>query len=317
LIWVELAAGLIYLLMGGDLIVRGAVALARRTRISPMIVALTIVSFGTSLPELVVSIRAALANYPGIVLGNVVGSNIANIMLVGGAAAVIAPLPTGGSSARRDSAIMLAVSFLLLAVSAFGGVSRLEGALLLLGFAAVFAITVRDVARDHSRTDVTTPIEWVIGLPSRLGTIAIFLIAGSIGLPLGAKMVVESAVRIAAQWGMSDDAVGLTIVAVSTSLPELATTVVAAWQRRTDVAIGTIIGSNVINILGVMAAAALVSPKGIDVPHEFLVLDLPVMIGAALVLTAFVWLDRPVRRTAGILFVTGYAAYVVSIFLPK
>lgn len=315
MIYLNLAAGLIYLLMGGDLVVRGAVALAHRTRVSPMIIALTVVSFGTSLPELVVGIRAAIADYPSIVLGNVVGSNIANVMVVGGVAAMIHPLPTSGPNARRDSAIMVGASVLFLGIAMLGGISRLEGGLLLLAFAAVSALTVRDIRRDHRRPDVAIPIEWVLGLPGKLGMIAVFLVAGVIGLPLGAKMVVEAAVHIASQLGVSDAAVGLTIIAVSTSLPELATTVVAAWQRRTDVAIGTIVGSNVFNILGIMATAALVSPVAIAVGRRFLVLDMPLMIGVAIVLAAFVWPGRPLGRAAGIVLVTGYTLYVTSIFL--
>jgi cation:H+ antiporter len=315
LTYLHLTAGLIYLLMGGDLVVRGAVALAHRMRVSPMIIALTVVSFGTSLPELVVTIQAALADYPSIVLGNVVGSNIANVMVVAGAAALIQPLPTRGDTTRRDSAIMVCVSIVLFAMAISGNVSRVEGAVLLVGFMAASVLTLRDIARDPRRADVTAPIEWVLGLPSRLGTIALFLVVGSIGLPLGARIVVDAAVRIAAQLGISDAAVGLTIVAVSTSLPELATAIVSAWQRRPDVVIGTVVGSNVLNILFITAAAVLVGPAPIAVGQRFIVLDLPLMIGAALVLAAFVWLARPVGRTGGFLLLAGYTVYAVSIFL--
>lgn len=314
--YLELAAGLIYLLMGGDLLVRGAVALARRANISPMVVALTVVAFGTSLPELVVAIRAALTGHPGIVLGNVVGSNIANVMLVGGAAAVVYPLPSGGLNVRRDSAIMIVVSFLFLGVCILGDLNRLVGATLLVGLAVVLSITARD-ARSDRRSEITTPIEWVLGLPSQRRMITLFIVAGAVGLPLGADMVVEAAVDIASQLGISDTVVGLTIVAIGTSLPELATTIVAAWQRRTQVAIGTMIGSNVFNLLGIMAAAALVSPAAIAVPRKFLFIDLPVMLSAALILTVFVWLKRPIGRAPGLVLVTGYALYIVSLFLQS
>jgi len=314
LIYLNLVAGLIYLLMGADLVVRGAVALAHRTRVSPMIVALTVVSFGTSLPELVVGIRAAIADYPSIVLGNVVGSNIANIMLVGGAAATIQPLPTTGPNAKRDTTIMVGASLLLLAVALSGGIHTREGLILLLGFAAVTVVAIRDIASDQRRNDITAPIEWVLGLPSRIGMITIFLAAGLIGLPLGAQMVVDAAVHIAAQLGISDAAVGLTIVAVSTSLPELATTVVAAWQRRTDVAIGTIVGSNVFNILGIMTVGALLSRETIPIGRRFLVLDLPLMIAVALLLALFTWRGRPLRRTTGIVLLVGYTLYTMSVF---
>jgi len=315
LIVLQLAAGLIYLLMGGDLLVRGAVALARRARISPMIVALTVVAFGTSLPELVVAVQAAWTGYPDLVLGNVVGSNIANVMLVGGGAAMIYPLPTDGAKLGRDSMIMLIATLLFFGFALHNGLSTVDGGLLLLGMGIAFMITLREASRAHRGADITSPIEWVLGLPSKLGMISIFLVLGAVGLPLGAKMVVDAAVQIAAEFGISEAVVGLTIVAVSTSLPELATTLIAAFQKRTEVAVGTIIGSNVLNILLIMAIAALVAPSGIPVASGFVKLDMPVMLAATLILASFVWRRRPVSRAAGTGLCVAYFIYIGWAFI--
>lgn len=313
--YLQLAAGIIYLLMGGDLLVRGAVALARKAQISPMIVALTIVAFGTSLPELVIAIQAAATGYPGLVLGNVVGSNIANVMLVGGATALLHPLPSGASDLRRNAMIMIAVSVLFMSLAVAGSLHWLAGGILAACLVLVLTSTARDASRTHRLSNSGTPIEWVLGLPSKPAMIALLILAGLTGLPLGARLVVDAAVEIATQFGMSTQVVGLTIVAISTSLPELATTIVAAWQRRTDLVMGTMIGSNIFNIVGIMAVAAIVSPVPIAVPDKFLFVDLPVMLGASIILAAFVWLERPIQRWHGGLLVTGYAVYIASLFV--
>ncbi|UCC47619.1 MAG: sodium:calcium antiporter [Gemmatimonadota bacterium] len=312
--YIQLFGGLIYLLMGGDLLVRGAVALARRFRVSPLVVALTLVAFGTSLPELVVTVQAALAGYPGMAIGNVVGSNIANIFLVGGAPAIVYPLACGQGSARRDSALLVGVSLFFVLLCLVGDLNRAAGALLLAGLAVVAVYTAREIARAHRVGPRAAPLEWVLGLPTKAWMIALFVVAGAVGLPVGARLMVEAAVEVANQLGVSDTVVGLTIVAVGTSLPELATTLVAAIQRQTEVAVGTVIGSSVFNVLGIMGIAAVVSASPIPVPPGFLSLDLPVMLGAALVLTFLVWRRRSIGRSAGILLMMGYGAYLVALF---
>ena len=312
--YLTLAAGVVYLLMGADLLVRGAVALARRARVSETVVALTVVAFGTSLPELVVAVEAALLGYPGIVLGNVVGSNIANVMLVVGLAAVIWPLSSQEASSRRDAGIMVGGSILFAAACVTGQV-HWGWALVLLGAMVAASIpSVRDAARAQRTTAGSTPLDSVLGLPTQRRFIWLFIVLGLIGLPMGAQMVVESAVAIGQAWGISEEVVGLTVVAVSTSLPELATAVVAAWQHRSEVIIGTVLGSNVFNALGIMAAAALVSPAPIEVPGAFLKMDIPVMLLAALILAAFAWARRPIRRPHGILLTAGYLVYLGTVF---
>lgn len=312
---IQLAGGLIYLLAGGDLLVRGAVALARRLRVSPMVIALTVVAFGTSLPELVVVLQAALTGYPGLVLGNVVGSNIANVLFVAGAAAVVCPLAYGERSVRRDSLVMIAASVLLIVLCAGGILSLIDGLLLLTALAAVTAVTAREVAREYREAHLKAPMEWVLGLPGKPGTIVLFLVLGAVGLPLGAKLVVDGSVSLAGELGVSETVVGLTVLAFGTSLPEFATTVVAAVQRRTEVALGTVIGSNIFNILAILGVAAVVSPSPIAVPPSFFWLDFSVMLGTAVLLSAFVWLRRPVGRPAGVIFVLAYTVYVLALFL--
>jgi cation:H+ antiporter len=316
LLVVQLVGGLIWLLAGGDLLVRGAVALARQARVSPMIVALTIVAFGTSLPELVVVVRAALGEHPGLVLGNIVGSNTANVLLVAGAAGIVWPLETGGGHARRNAAIMIAASIGLVVLSTSGTIGPVGGALLLGGLVLMTLLSARDAHRESTAAD-DTPLEWVLGMPVKLGTITLFIMVGAVGLPLGANLVVESSVEIARQLGVSDALVGLTILAVSTSLPELATTLVAAFRRKTDVAVGAIVGSNIFNILGIMGVGAAVSPVEIPVADGFFQLDYPIMLLSAFALAVFVWRGKSIGRVTGVIFVAAYIAYVLIISLKQ
>ncbi len=276
--------------------------------------AATIVALGTSLPELVVSVRAALTGFPGIALGNVVGSNVANVLLVAGVAATIRPAAGDDPPRRGDTVLMLVVSLVFVAVCLTVGLDRTTGALLLAGLLVVWSAALREAVRAQRSTRTRTPLQWMVGLPSRTWLILLFLGAGVGGLPIGAELVVHSAVDIAEQFGVSDTVIGLTIVAVGTSLPELATAMVAASQGRAGVALGTIVGSNVVNILGIMGAAALVSPVAIPIPASFRVLDFPVMLGAALLVTLYVWRGRPIGRIAGLLMLVAYAAYVTAVY---
>ncbi|MCL7927560.1 MAG: sodium:calcium antiporter, partial [marine benthic group bacterium] len=236
---IKLVGGLVYLLLGGDILVRGSVALARRFRVSPTVIALTVVAFGTSLPELVVVVRAALTGYPGLVFGNVVGSNIANVLLVAGAAAAVYPLYYGERSIRRDTLFMLAATGLLIILSIGGLLGRFDGLILLAVLAAITTLTASEAAQAYRDSELKTPMEWVLGLPTNPWMIALFIVAGAVALPIGADLVVNDSVRMAENLGVSETIIGLTILAIGTSLPELATTVVAAVQKRTEVAVGT------------------------------------------------------------------------------
>jgi cation:H+ antiporter len=307
-------AGFIYLLMGGDLLVRGAVGLARRLRIPAAVVAATAVGFGTSLPELVVSVHATVTGYPNLILGNVVGSNIANVLLVAGAAAAIYPLVHDDAAVRRNSVIMMTASAVFAAVCVFGSLGRPVGALLLTSFVVIMAATAGSTLRAKRDADTSTPLDWVLGLPHRHGIIAVFIVAGLVMLPLGAQMLVRSAAEIAAIFEVPETVVGLTILAVGTSLPELTTTVLAALERRSDVAIGAIVGSNIFNILTIMGVSALLSPEPIPVSARFVTFDLPVMMVSSAGLAWFAWRARPIGRPAGIAMLLGYCVYLATLF---
>jgi len=280
-----------------------------------VVVALTVVALGTSLPELIVSLRAVFAGYPGIVLGNVVGSNIANVLLVGGVSAVVFPLAYPGGGIRRDSAIMMGASVLFVILCLADTLDRMAGVILLAALVGALIPTVREGARTHREAGGTVPSEIVLGLPTKRRFIFFLIFVGLVGLPLGARMVVTHAVEIAKYLGMSEAVVGLTIIAFSTSLPELATTVVAAYKRHTEVAIGTIVGSNIFNLLAIMGVAAMVQGSRIRVPETFPLLDLPVMMAAALVVTVFAWRGKPVGRRIGITLAVSYVAYLATVLV--
>ena len=309
----QLLGGLIYLLMGADLLIRGAVGLANRWGVPQVVVALTVVALGTSLPELTVAVQAIRDGVPGLLLGNVVGSNIANVLLVGGITAALSPIKLRAPDIRRDTVVMVIASIALF-VFAAGGFSRIDGFGLLLGLVCVVGFAARDSAKAQSGPKSGMPVEWVLGLPNRMGMILFFLAAGLISLPLGATLVVESSVEIAGWLGVSNTVVGLTLVALGTSLPELATTVVAARKGRSDMALGTIVGSNMINILAIMGIAATVSPTTLPVSGQTMALDIPLMLGSALVLLWFIWNRRPIGRATGIAFTIIYVMYLAFLY---
>lgn len=315
--WLLVGLGLLILLLAGDALVKGAVNLSLRVGIPALIVSLTIVAFGTSAPELLISIKAALDGVPGIALGNVVGSNTANILMVLGVPALLATMHTSECDTRKSYVMMLAGSVLFIAL-AFTGVFKWWTALVLL---AALALVLSDALRDamkHRKAGLACLSEdeeevegadpdmpwWKIGL---------FLALGLIGLPLGADLLVDNAVIIARTFGISETVIGLTLVAVGTSLPELATTVMAALRRQADVALGNVIGSNVFNLLAIIGIAALVSPIPVD--PEFLRFDLWVMLGASLLLIPFVFFKQDITRIWGVILTALYVTYVVIVLI--
>ena len=310
-----LVGGFIYLLAGADLLVRGAVSLANRASVPPIVVALTIVALGTSLPELMVSVEAVFSGYPGIVLGNVVGSNIANVLLVAGVSSIVFPLAYPGGSIRRDSAVMIGVTLFFIFLCLKDALSRPAGLGLLVTLVVVLIPTIQDAARSQRSAERKPRPVSALGLPTSRRVITLFIILGLIGLPLGASLVVKGTVQIALSLGVSETVVGLSIVAFATSLPELATTVVAAYKRETEVAIGTIIGSNVFNLLAIMGVASVASSRPIEIPESFPHLDLPIMLASALLISTFTILKRPIGRLAGIGFTTLYLGYIAFLFL--
>lgn len=303
-------AGLLLLVIAGDALVRGAVSLALKLGIPAFIVSLTVVAFGTSAPELLVAVQSALEGAPGIAFGNVVGSNTANVLLVLGVPAMIAGMDAGASDTKRSFVVMLAVSFLFVGLC-FGGVFYIwQGALLL----AILTWTLWDAISEGRKQRACKPIEEEIegADPTLPGyRVALYLLAGLIGLPLGAHFLIEGSVRIAQSWGLSEAVIGLTIVAIGTSLPELATTVAAALKRQADVALGNVIGSNMFNILAIMGIASFFGP--LSVPPELLRLDLWVMLIASLALIPFVFFGTRFTRGVGIAFTTLYGLYLAVI----
>ena len=258
--WLLAGLGLVILLLAGDALVKGAVNLSLRAGVPALIVSLTIVAFGTSAPELLIAIKAAMENAPGIALGNVVGSNTANILLVLGVPAIMAGLHTAGCDTRKSYLQMIAASVLFIAL-AFTGVFTWWTALILLAaLSLVLLDAFRDAAkhrRDVKAAQIEEEEEEVEGADPDMPwwKILTFLALGLVGLPLGADLLVDNATIIARTYGVSDTVIGLTLVALGTSLPELATTVVAALRRQADVALGNVIGSNMFNLLAIIILA--------------------------------------------------------------
>jgi cation:H+ antiporter len=283
--------------------------------VSPVVVAATVVGFGTSLPEMVVSLRATLTGYPDLILGNVVGSNIANVLLVGGIAGVVHPLLREEGGVGRNIMIMVGTSVAFTALCATGHIGRPAGWLMMGTFVAIMAAAARSTVRSHKEADTSTPLDWVLGLPSSVGTIGIFLLAGVVMLPLGAQLLVDSAVAVASAFEIPEAVIGLTVLAIGTSLPELTTVVLAALERRSDVAIGAIIGSNTFNILAIMGVTATMSSTPIEVPNRFQLFDVPIMLVTSAVLGLVVWKARPIGRRPGIAMVLAYVAYLGTLYV--
>ncbi len=294
-----IVAGFIGLLIGGDLLVRGAVAVAERLRISPIVIGVTLVGFGTSVPELLTSVQAALAGAPGIAVGNVVGSNIANILLILGAAAAIRPIAVGGAAFRRDGTVLAAASLLCLAIVLSGSLGRVSGLLFLLCLAAYVTHAIRTGAAVEAEPSATT-----LRMP-----VALVIFGGGLLLTLvAARALVGGAVSVAEAWGVSEAVIGLTIVAIGTSMPELVTSIVAARKGQADLAFGNIVGSNIFNILGILGVTAIVSP--LQVPDVIARFDIWVMIAATVALVAAAVTGWRITRREGMVFVAGYATYL-------
>lgn len=310
--WVYTAIGLVLLILAGDALVKGAVNSALRLGVPALIVSLTVVAFGTSAPELLISIQSVLDDVPGIAIGNVVGSNIANVLLVLGIPALIATLHTSECDTRASFLQMIGATALFIALGAFGVITWVSGVILLAALAAMLWHAAREVKR-HKATCVAAPDddEEVEGAdPDMPWTkIIFFLVVGLVGLPLGANLLVESASSIARHYGVSETVIGLTLVAVGTSLPELATTVMAAIRRQADVALGNVIGSNMFNLLGIIGVASFFGDIPVD--PQFLKLDFWVMAAAALLLVPFVYLRQDISKIWGLGLVALYGVYLV------
>lgn len=312
-IWavIKLLAGFILLFFGGNWLVDGGVALARRFRISPLVIGMTIVAFGTSAPELLVSLISAIKGSAGIAIGNVVGSNIANIGLILGLTALICPIETDNSKVIRHGSIMIAASLLLMVFALKSGITRIEGLTLIAGLILFTTISVRKGRTQPQEADIDSQEGKSMTVLAAIGLIVLSCAM----LAFGADILVDGATTIASAIGVSDKVIGLTIVALGTSLPELAASVAAAFKKQMDISIGNIIGSNIFNILCVLGVSTSIKPISLefrDYANDFIW-----MMGFSVFIIIFTTMRKKkgrLGRTAGILFLLAYAVYAWSLF---
>lgn len=323
-IWLPLIGGLVLLIVGGELLVRGAVQVATGLGVSPLVIGLTLVGFGTSTPELVTSVQAALSNAPGIAYGNIVGSNIANILLIVGVAALISPMVIASVALKRDGAVMVIVALVFSAVAFVMPLDRPVGVVFVALLAAYVyfafrqekasapaghgAVYDKSIALQEADPALAPPAPPQKSLPVSV----MIALAGLVLVVIGGRFLVDGAVSLARGFGISETVIGLTIVAVGTSMPEFVTSVVAGLRKQGDVAFGNIVGSNIYNILGIGGFTALIAPGA--VPLEIVSSDNLVMITVSVAMVAFAWTGLRISRWEGAVLLAGYIAYVYAIW---
>jgi cation:H+ antiporter len=311
-------AGLVVLILGADLLVRGSSRLAAAFGVSPLVIGLTIVAIGTASPEIAVSLQAAANGQGDLTLGNVLGSNIFNILFILGITSIVAPIVIAEQLIRKDAPILLGISLLTLALAFDENLGAMDGAILivLLIVYVVFALkqsrfesrkVQKEYAEEYAQKQPRTTRNTIINI--------VFILIGLGLLVLGSNWLVDSAVQIAKALGVSELVIGLTIVAVGTSLPEVATSVIAALKGESDIAVGNAVGSNIFNLLGVLGIGALVSPEGISVAGHILQFDLPVMVFVALATLPVFFIDSRISRMEGGLLLSYYIIYIAFIIL--
>ncbi len=302
---VWLVAGLGMLLVGGELFVRGASGLARVVGLSPLVIGLTVVAFGTSAPELGVSLGAALADKPGLALANVAGSNAFNILVILGLSALVAPLAVQSQLVRLDVPVMLGSSLALLLLALNGTIERWEGAALFLMALLYTAWLIRAGLRESLAGGSRAPWGW-----TQAGMAVLWIAIGLASLVLGSDWTVQGASALAERLGITPRIIGLTIVAAGTSLPELATSIVATLRGERDMAVGNVVGSNIFNVLVILGLSAAAAPNGLAVAEPILRVDLPmVLLVAVLCLPVFI-LQRTISRPVGLFFLVVYGSYL-------
>ncbi|NJK54989.1 MAG: calcium/sodium antiporter [Pleurocapsa sp. SU_5_0] len=313
-----LVAGLVLLVVGAEFLVKGSSRLAAMLRIPPLIIGLTVVAYGTSAPEMTVSVISALSPQgANIAIGNVVGSNICNVLLILGLSSLIAPLAVSKQMIRSDVPIMIGVSLLLLMFSLDGQLGKVDSIILFIG-AITYTLSLiyqsskqgveeDEFAQEYSLSEPVTPIAWVKNTA--------YIIGGLVLLVLGSRWLVDSAITIAQYFQVSELIVGLTIVAVGTSLPELFTSVIASYRGETDIAVGNVLGSNIFNILAVLGISGIIAPNGINVSQSVINFDLPVMIAVAFSCLPIFYSGKRIERWEGILFLFYYVAYTAYLIL--
>ena len=308
-------AGFALLLFGGESVVRGSVALAQRLGVSPLIVGLTIVGFGTSLPEMVVSVNAALVGSPGLAVGHVVGSNIANILLILGVAAVIAPIAVHPGAVKRDLLGMSAATLVYVGLGMSGQIVFWQGVLMLIALMSYIGFTVwhdnksNDEAAEMHRDEAAEMGE----IPLRTVSIAGIIIVGLFAVVVGAEWLITGATTLATEFGVPEEVIGLTVVAIGTSLPELATSIVAAYRGHSDVCVGNVLGSNLFNLFGITGVTALFAP--LPFSDKIVSFDLWILLAATAIIIPFMLTGRRISRPEGIVLLILYVSFIASQFV--
>lgn len=317
MLYLFVVAGLMLLLGGGDVLVRGAVGLANRLGVSPLVIGLTIVAYGTSAPELLVSLDAYLAGAPDIAVGNVVGSNIANILLIVGCGALIAPMVCTRKAMRVDTAVMLIASVALVLLSFAGTLTVWSGVSMLILLCVYTLWQYRTQQRRGARSATAAAAAGTVPPPSGESTETLWrpllaLLCGLLGVAAGSHLLVTGAIGLARNFGVSEATIGLTLVALGTSLPELATTVVAAVRRQAGVALGNVVGSNIFNILGILGLVPLFGD--VPIPGSILAFDIWVMLGASVAFVIWTTTRHTLGRGVGIVLLLTYGIYLARHF---
>lgn len=317
--WLPLVGGLAFLILGGELLVRGSVQVAGRLGVSPLVIGLTLVAFGTSTPELVTSVQAGLAGSPGIAYGNIVGSNMANVLLILGLSAALAPIRVSSAALKRDGFVMIAGAAVFAGLALFMPMGPVIGLLFLLALATYTLLAFRQeraATGDHGaiygKSVATSAADPALAPGAGLRGSLLLSVATAIGglaiVIVGGSLLVDGATGLARGFGISETVIGLTIVAVGTSMPELVTSLVAAIRKESDIAFGNIVGSNIYNILGIGGATAIIAPS--LVPPEIVRFDNPIMVAVCMLVVLFAATGRRLSRWEGGILLAGYVAYL-------
>ena len=299
-------AGLLLLTFAGDYLVRSALAISKRFNVSAFFTGVVVVGFGTSAPELLVSLSAAVADQPDIAMGNVVGSNIANVLLILGFSGILAPIACSDKAVRREALACLMASFILLGFAYIGVISRLAGGLFLATFVLYLTLVARADKNTGNQGSQEVTENWSFRISALIG------FASAITLALGAELLVIGASDIARTIGISDRIIGLTLIAVGTSLPEFVAAVMAAARRQTSLIIGNVLGSTLFNIFSILGITALVVP--LNIAPEMTSTDIPISIGTIALLTAVVVVSKFINKLVGFMMVAFYVSYIVILF---
>ena len=305
--WVLVIAGFILLMTGGEVVVQGAIVIAKRMRVPPLLIGFTIVAVGTSLPELAVSLEAVAGNRPDLAIGGVMGSNVANVMLVLGTASMLGAASDPGIGVRRDAKAMMFASMVLLGAVYLGDISRTFGGLMLICLVGYYAYSYLNTKEEESEIEDS----WV---PDNIMIAALVTAIGGVLIWKGADLLIEGATGIASSMGISEAIIGLSVVALGTSLPELAVTIVAGLRGQGGVAVGNVLGSNMMNIFGILGVTALIG-GGISVNPGFAERDIWVMLLTSGLVAAMLLDDREIGRRTGFSMVAGYILYMAYLYL--